>query len=354
MKTHTLSMLIILATLRLIPDAVASPSLPTLKEAPCRNALEAKIARAQQVVGNFRTGHVVVGRVMLDGPEDPRYVKAQMEILEGGYFAGEVRSLDAPISFRMHQYAPLDVNLKSFSGEIIDIGTVHMKKLPSRDLADLKGRIELAGTKDASAASVSFTVSSGKANTPHNGTEPRRLWPTPIEAEVHANGAVSASGFSRINYYCTVSAPGYVKQSFPVSFEPDRRTVDLGTIRLERPARIALSYVVADKPPFDLSLMQQTVLSGGDRWNSTSDNYGWDLEFKQKGEDLFFNYSYSPCSMLDLGKGELKDLIKKANVADPKKNPRNQEVMDGHVYVVDQGHFKRWILFKVNIQENRN
>jgi hypothetical protein len=328
-----------------------NPTLPTLEGAPSRETLEAAITRAKDVVKQYQGGHVVVGRVVLDGPGDPRDVIAQMEILAGGYFVGATKDLVRPIGFRMHQYAPHDVDLKGFSGEVVDIGTIRMTKLPSTAFASLKGHIEFEGGGGTETASVKFSVNNGPVNTPNNGTSPRRHWPAPIQADVSVNGAVSALGFSPMEYYCMVTAPGFVAQSFPVNFKLGQ-VYDLGTIRLERPSRIALSYVVADEPPFDLSQKKQAVLSGGDRWKVTPDIYGWDLEFKQDIGSLLFDYSYGPCSLQDLGEGELADLVKVANAANPQESPHKQKVQSGHVYVVNQGHWKRWIVFRVDIQKN--
>ena len=324
-------------------------ALPTLQEAPCREELQAEIAKAQDTVKQFGEGHVVVGRVVLDGPEDPCDVKAQMEILQGGYFAGETKDLIRPIGFRMHQYGPLDVELKGKFGDVVDIGTVRMSRLPSAELLALTGKIILEGTDDARAAALTLSVENGPVNTPHNGTSPRHHWPSPIKAEVRADGEVSASGFSPIAYYCIVKAPGYVEGGFSVTFKPGQ-VCDLGTIRLERPRQIALTYVVADKPPFDLWRKKQTFVSGGDRWKATPDIYGWDLEFKQDGGKILVDHSYSPCFLQDLGEGNIEDFAEVARTISPQEPPRGQEVRSGHVYLVNQGHWERWIIFRIDIR----
>ena len=74
--------------------------------------LEAKIDKATAEVQKRKTGHVIVGRVFLDGRGNVRDVRAQMEILSEGYFAGPTKNLDRPVGFRMHQYAPYDLQLK--------------------------------------------------------------------------------------------------------------------------------------------------------------------------------------------------------------------------------------------------
>ncbi len=345
-----LQRIILLLALGAITESTAGQSLPTLEDSSCREALEAKIERAKNTVERYGGGHVVVGRVVLDGPGDPRDVNAQMEILPGGYFAGETKDLHRPIAFRMHQYAPLDIELKGFSGNVVDIGTVHMKQIPSSKLAGLKGRIELEGEKEATAATVKIWVGRGPVNTPHNGSSPRKYWPEPIMAEVRKDGTVSASGFSAMKYNCSVTAPGYVDRSFSVSFKPGQ-VHDFGTIRLERPVQLVLSYVTADKPPFDLAQKKQVVVFGGARWKATPHIKGWDLEFKQRGNDILFTYFYAPCTYQALGPGTLEEMVTFANRASADENPHGRRVENGFVYIIHQKHYKRWILLQVEIKE---
>lgn len=313
--------------------------------------LDTVIAKASDVVKRYGKGYVVVGRVVLDGPGDPRHVAAQMEIFPDGCFAGEISDVVKPIGFRMHQYIPLDVQLKGRASDVMDIGTIHMKPMPSRDLADLTGKIELEGQNKAASASVQLSVMHGPVNTPHNGTSPRSPggFPPPIVADIKADGKVSASGFSPMEYYCIVSAPGYVRQSFSVNFRAGK-TTDIGVKRLERPQKLALSYVVAKALPFDLSQILQADLSGGDKWKATPDIYGWDLEFKQESGGVFIHYSYAPCYLLDLGKGRIEDFKNVFNTAQLHDQPQHLKMQSGHVYLVNQVHWKRWIVFQVEFK----
>ena len=272
-----------------------------------------------------------------------------MQILKDGYFAGATKDLFRPVGFRMHGYAPFDLRLEGRSGEVIDVGTIHMKALPKEELLTLRGKVTLAGQDNADGASVSLSVKNGPVNTPSNGTSPRPHWPAPITPEIAGSGAFVAEGFSPIEYYCTVQAPGFVEKSFSVTLESGK-DLDLGEVRLERPVEITLTYLVADKPPFDPSQKHKTVLSGGDRWKVTPDIYGWDLEFKQENGDVLFNYSYSPCYLMDLGEGSFEGVLQRAAQENPQNQPRKQKVRSGHFYLMNQAHWKRWVLFEVDIK----
>ncbi|MHC4735817.1 MAG: hypothetical protein ACYTDW_15375, partial [Planctomycetota bacterium] len=100
----------------------------TIEQCPNREELEAKITKAREEVQSRKRGHVIVGRVVLDGDGDVRDVKAQMEILDEGYFAGPTRDLVRPVGFRMHQYAPYDLQLagmkKDNNIDVVDVGTI--------------------------------------------------------------------------------------------------------------------------------------------------------------------------------------------------------------------------------------
>ncbi|MDF7826911.1 hypothetical protein P4B35_22980 [Pontiellaceae bacterium B12227] len=331
----------------LVTGFADEPSI--LDEATQPEALRAQIEKAQETVRKYKGGHVIVGRVLLDGPGDARDVKAQMQILKDGYFAGATKDLVRPVGFRMHGYAPYDLELKGRSGAIVDVGTIRMNKLPADELLKLKGKVELEGLDNPESALVRLSVRNARANTPHNGTSPRPRWPAPIEAEVKADGTFYAEGFSPIKYDCTVQAPGHVQQSLSITFKEgiDR---DLGTVRLEQPIEISLTYIVADKPPFDLARKRNAVLSGGARWKATEDTYGWDLEFKQRDGGVYFDYSYAPCYMIDLGEGSIQEVLEMAARKVPKKQPRQEEVRSGHVYLMNQAHWKHWVLFEVEIK----
>lgn len=334
-------------------DAHAQGSItndfPTLKRAPDRAELVTAIEKCQRVVQRFKGGHVVIGRIVLDGPGDPRDVAAQMPILAGGYFAGETKDLSRPISFRMHQYAPLDVQLQGQSGDIVDLGELHLACLPPDLLGDLTGRIVLAGGSDPTKAKVVLTVCNGPANTPHNGTSPRSHWPEAIRAGIASSGSVTAKRFSPIAYWCSIEAPGYVSQSREITFTRSQ-TFDLGTVTLNRPITAQLSYIISQKPPFDLKKKQMASVQGGQQWKATPDIYGWDLEFKQTGNQLFFNYSYGPCSLTDLGAGTLEEFAKTTSSADSGRFPSSDEITTGHVYLLNQEHWKRWVLFRVDVK----
>jgi hypothetical protein len=328
-------------------------ALSTIEQCPNKPELEAKIAKARKGVQKHEWGHVIVGRVVLDGDGEVRYVRSQMEILPEGYFAGPTRDLDRPVGFRMHQYAPYDLQLKGMKKDqetdLVDVGTIHMKPLSKDELVGFKAQVELEEGGDVSQAKIQLSVRNGPVNTPSNGTEPRRYWPDPIEIPVQEDGLARADGFSPIDYWCIVTAPGYLKKSFAVKFTPGE-TLDLKTIILEKPKQLELAYIVSKEPPFNMDNLKTIRIYSGTRWKAVDDIYGWDLEFKQEKGSVLMAYFYAPCYLWDLGDGDIDQYINTDASALGQKLRRDPQAIDGHVYLLHQAHWKRWVLFKISIE----
>jgi len=325
----------------------------TIEQCTNREELKAKIAKATAEVQRRKTGHVIVGRVVLDGQGNVRDVHAQMEILSEGYFAGPTKDLDRPVGFRMHQYAPYDLQLKDVvqdeKTDLIDVGTIHMKPLSKDELVGLKARVKLQETGDVSQAKIELSVTNGPVNTPSNGTEPRSYWPDPIEIPVQKDGLAQADGFSPMGYWCAVTAPGYLKKGFEIQFKPGE-TLDLETIILEKPKQIELAYIVSEQPPFNMDNLKTVRIPSGTRWKAVDDIYGWDLEFKQEKGSVLMKYSYAPCYLWDMGDGEINQYVNTDASGLSQELQADHPADNQHVYLVHQAHRKRWVLFKISIE----
>ena len=328
-------------------------ALNTIEQCPNKPELEAKIARARKGVQKHEWGHVIVGRVVLDGDGEVRYVHAQMEILPEGYFAGPTRDLDRPVGFRMHQYAPYDLKLKGMKKDeetdLVDVGTIHMKPLSKDELVGLKAQVELEEGGDVSQAKIQLSVRHGPVNTPSNGTEPRRYWPDPIEIPVQEDGLVQADGFSPIDYWCSVTAPGHLKKDFTIEFKAGE-TLDLETIILEKPKQIELAYIVSKEPPFNMDNLKTVRIPSGTKWKAVDDIYGWDLEFKQEKGAILMSYFYAPCYLWDMGDGQIDQYVNTDGSGLSQKLRDDPPADNGHVYLLHQASWERWVLFKISIE----
>jgi len=332
---------------------ISRPNKGTIEQCTNREELEAKIAKARETVQKRKTGHVIVGRVVLNGEGNVRDVRAQMEILSEGYFAGPTKDLDRPVGFRMHQYAPYDLQLKDVvqdeKTDLVDVGTIHMKPLSKDELVGFKAQVKLEEAGDLSQAKIELSVRHGPVNTPSNGTEPRRYWPDPIKVAVNKDGLAEADGFSPISYWCSVTAPGYLKKGFTIEFKPGE-TLDLETITLEKPKQIELAYIVSKEPPFSLDNLKTVRIPAGTRWKAVDDIYGWDLEFKQEKGSVLMTYSYAPCHLWDLGDKDIDQYVNSDTSALSQRLGRDPQAINEHVYLLHQEHWKRWVLFKISIE----
>ena len=340
------------AALPILSVIMGGCALNTIEQCPNKPELEAKIAKARKGVQKHEWGHVIVGRVVLDGDGEVRYVRSQMEILPEGYFAGPTRDLDRPVGFRMHQYAPYDLQLKDIvkdeKTDLVDVGTIHMKPLSKDELVGLKAQVELEEGGDVSQVKIRLSVRNGPVNTPSNGTEPRRYWPDPIEIPVQEDGLAQADGFSPIDYWCSVTAPGHLKKGFTIEFTPGE-TLDLETITLEKPKQIELAYIVSKEPPFNMDNLKTVRIPSGTKWKAVDDIYGWDLEFKQEKGAVLMSYSYAPCYLWDLGDGQIDQYVNTDGSGLSQKLRDDPPADNGHVYLVHQVMWKRWVLFKISM-----
>jgi hypothetical protein len=325
-------------------------NVDTLKQAPDRAALDADIARARKSIQARKAGRIAIGRVILEGTEDPMDVNAQMDILGGGYFATEIKDFGRPLTFRLHGYAPLNLDLSGLEGDMVDLGTVQMKKLAASELRQISGNIVLESGTDFGEVEISLVAESGPINTLSGGTYGRRHMAEAVKVLPDHNGHFAAKGFSPASYYCTIKAPGCVEFAKSVFFDKPEG-MDLGMIKLERPRRCSLTYVVADKPPFDIAKKQQSVIPGGGRWKASPEIYGWDLTFPQEDGKIHFGMNYGPCELVDLGQGTLQGCANTTAVPDSNFVRDKIEAIGGHVYLLHQGAWKHWVLFKVESVE---
>ena len=329
-----------------IQDAARNPAV--------HQALLQKIDRDKKEIQAYKVGHVVVGRIQLEGTDDPEFIRSQMMIFEDGFFSDAVRDLNRPIAFRMLGYHPVDAAIPAGAipddSGAIDLGTIRMEKCASSEFRKAVGMISLSDGADPSSAQVLLYLSGGRANTPHNGTEPVRKHAPPIEAEINKSGGVSAVGLTEGEYYVTFKGDGFVGQakSYQVTSDKD---LDLGTIRLEQPLELRVEYIVAENPAttFDPNAVQETTFPAGTKWKSVPMNE-WDLEFVQTAGSVTFDYSYGPCTLADLGEGKLADFVK-TDFSSAKLDPGRVQFASGHVYLLNhQRSLKHVVLFRVEVQ----
>lgn len=214
------------------PRAVSLLDAAAKKKAVSAAQLLLQIARAQRTVRGETRGHVVIGQVIVEEHKTAvEHVLAQMPILIGGYFAGEVADLTRPISFRAQGYQGVDVRLEGKEGDVISLGEVRMKPLPKAEQATLRGTVQMDIEGSPTTAKVKIHLQIGPVNTLHNGYTPRKHSPPPVTAAVKKNGEFAADGLSPGDYEVQLSADKHVDVTRRVSLKSGA-PLDLGACRL--------------------------------------------------------------------------------------------------------------------------
>ncbi|WP_259635923.1 LamG domain-containing protein [Stieleria sedimenti] len=335
-----------------------APTLDALKRFPsAEKALQVRMKRAVAERDRYREAnrdaHLIVGRVQLQGNDDPESVRSQMIIVEEGFFVDVIRDPKMPIGFRHSDYQPLDFTLPddAVPGEngVIDVGFVKMSRASLADKGRITGKLMLEATDDASAARVNVTLRTPRANTPSNGTEGVGRKHRSMTLKVGRDGTVQSEPVSEGDYYVGLSADGHVSTSRRVTVKAGEDT-DFGRVGLELPRKINITYRVLKTGDRSFAESPEMVKSfpAGHRWKATPDIYGWDLEFEQSGGKVSFSYSYAPCHIKDLGPGTLDDHLDALPEA-ATDSPRGMEVTSGHVYLLNQQHWKHAVLFRAEI-----
>ncbi|MGH7139003.1 MAG: hypothetical protein ACREHD_24925, partial [Pirellulales bacterium] len=190
-----------------------------------------EVARARNSVRHLSRGHVVLGRLIIeDAKLEPELVLAQMPVLRGGYFAGDVADFDRPICFRAHGYEPVDVPLAGRKGDVVALADVRLKTLPSYKRASLHGTVELDGESPPTVAKVVLHLQVGPVNAPH-GYSARPRWPDPVAVSVNEKGKFLAEGLTPGNYYVQVAADKHTEFTKGISIKPSEH-LDFGSCRL--------------------------------------------------------------------------------------------------------------------------
>ena len=216
-------------------------------EGPLAAKFLVQVARARSVVRGAKRGHVVVGRVVVaDGRLDPGLVLAQMPILRGGYFAGEVADLDRPIGFRAARYEGADVSLKGREGPVICVGDVTLRPVAPDRRAGLRGRLVPDDPASMTKVMVRVLVDRAPINTPSGGYASSERPPESVLVPASPSGDFLVEGLAPGAHRLVVAAQGHVATATPLTLRPGQ-VEDAGTIRLK--AHDPGHYLKGKTPP---------------------------------------------------------------------------------------------------------
>lgn len=302
-----------------------------------------------------RDAHLIVGRVQLEGNDDPETAISQMVIVEEGFFVDVIRDPKLPIGFRCHRYKPKDFiipeDILPAEDDVTDVGVVQLSRASASNRGKIVGTLKLEDGGDPSQVGVRLSIRNARANTPSNGTEGVGRKYKTIPGKVSKAGVISFESLSEGNYYCSLSLPGYVGTYRMVEVTAMEET-EMQPVTMELPRKVTVDFLLAKAghQSFAECVEKTATFPGGHKWKSDSSTYGWDLEFHQSSGNIAFKYSYAPCYIRDLGRGSLADFLA-TPLDSAKDSPRNTPLVSGHVYLLNQRHWKHHVLFRVDVGE---
>jgi class 3 adenylate cyclase len=219
-------------------DAAVEKRLAALRsrnQADLAERLKEKIKKSWDTCQRYPGSRVIVGQLKLsDGKKDVRLANAQMEILEEGLFAGEVRDFRSPVGFALQGYLPAQVQLDGKNGSIVDVGEITLQSLLAADSASIK--LKLTGAEQArSYTRAELFLEPGFINTPHNGTSPRLSpgWEPPLDLRPDEQNEIQGLNLSPGHYYLKISSPEAIVYEERIVLSPGQK-LDMGTINLIR------------------------------------------------------------------------------------------------------------------------
>lgn len=324
---------------------------------------EQQLARAKDRIQRYsssnRKGYLVVGQIKLENSGRDAPITTQVQITDNGFFASAVRDPAKPMGIQAHQYLPMNLiaaNLaKPNQDGVYDVGVIEMTKTPPAQLGSVKGHIELENSDSAFGATARLSLGTSAINSLSGGTQGVSRRPLRLSQEVSGDGRFAFSKLSPGRYILNFSMPNFVPTYRIFEVKPGEAT-DLGTIPLDRQRDVEIEYVVEKIPvqKFDISQRKKITVKTGDAFKSRDDMYGTDLRFISKSREVRFDVNYAPCSIMDMGEGDLSDFVdfnidKFKGVYPERSTPKI-----GHVYLLNQGHWKHYVLFRINsVVENK-
>lgn len=309
-RSHCLTSLGIAITM-LLPGRVTADDPATMIALQQYPAAQKVFARrmflASTELTRFRLAnldaHLIVGRVQLEGKDDPETAQSQMLIGEEGFFVEVISDVRVPVEFRRHQYKPLNFVIPKEKipdvDTVIDVGVVQMQRASSSQRGTVTEILKLEGGGDPSKTSVVLNIRTNpRPNTPSGGTEGIDRKHKRIPGKVKEDGTMTFESLSEGDYYAEFRKEGFIKTIRPMTVFEGQNTA-IGVLLLEQPRKIKLEYVNARDPAktFVAAEKKTTSFAAGHRWKSRPEIYAWDLKFTQVGVQL------APPTMFDDGSG---------------------------------------------------
>jgi hypothetical protein len=293
-------------------------------------------------------GYVLVGHINLKGsPGRLAQLNSQVTLVDDGWFVTLAEDLRRPIPLRLHGYEAVDIPLKDLPNqELINLGEVSLNPLPAEKLGAARGRV-LAPDPKVRGQVYAF-ITPGDVNTPSgklSGDNPAAR----LEVKLEKDGSFKLGGLTPkpARYEFWFKAPGLVSQSRVIVTTPGQ-TENLGEIRLEKPNRLRVRYVVSPTPPpFQNAKAREAVLEGGQSFKADPAMQGATFSYQQLQGRARLRFTTQPARLAQLGKGKLEDFTS--------VDPARQKFValfevgfePGQLYLLELHDANQWVLFQL-------
>jgi hypothetical protein len=291
-------------------------------------------------------GRIVVGHIILKGGAARLdQLTSQVSVMDDGWFVTVVEDLLRPIPLRLHGYEAVDIPLKGLrDAEVFVVGDVTLSPVPPEKLGAVRGRVVAVDPK-ARIQGYAF-ITPGEMNavgTKVVGDRPA----TRINVKLAKDGSFQLEGLSPYpaRYELWFKAPGLTPQSR--SFVPKAGlTDDLGELRLEKPHRLRVRYLLSTTPPpFQDAKVRESVVQLGQPFKADPAMKDATFSYEQSPRGDRLRFPRQPARIVELGKGKLEDFstvkpegLKLASIFEVGFEP-------GQVYLLDHHAVGQWVLF---------
>jgi hypothetical protein len=333
------------------PPASLEEVLAKLRKAgkgPTASRLLAAVDAAKVERQKQGQGHVLVGHVTLKGgPGRLEQLNSQVTLVDAGWFVTLAQDLRRPIPLRLHGYEAVDIPLSGLPDqEVLPVGDVSLSPLPPEKLGTVRGRV--VGVDPKARIQVYAFITPGDVNTPAgkvNGDKPAAR----LEVKRDKDGSFQLGGLTPqpARYEFWFKAPGLVSQS-QILLADAGQTQSLKEIRLEKPHRLRVRYVVSPTPPpFQNAKIREAIVEGGQLFKADPAMQGSTFSYQQRPERERLRFALQPARLAQLGKGKLEDF----SSVDPSalKFVSLFEVgfEPGQLYLLQHGGAGQWVLFQL-------
>ncbi|WP_225413117.1 hypothetical protein [Stigmatella hybrida] len=293
-------------------------------------------------------GQVVAGRAVITrGPGKLEQLLVPGTLVEDGWFVALMEDPKQLVPLRLHGYEPVGVSPLEFpQKDVIHLGDIALNPLPPEKTGTVKGRV-LASEPKTPLQAYAFIVPGNVAASSGKG-EPARPG-AKVEVKLQPDGSFQLGGLTPrpARYELWFKAAGHEPQSQTLNLAAGT-TQDLGEIRLSKPSKLRVRYVLSNTPPpFQNAQVREAQIS---------ENQSFKADPAMKGDTFFLQprpggdrlkFATQPTRLASLGQGKLEDYASVDPASVKFAVPYEVPFEPGRVYLVDHRAAERWVLFQV-------